>query len=56
MMMFRVVSVIRESMYVGKVYFVDVHEPRAAVDADDHGHDCEDPDCGHESHAHGEEE
>ncbi|MDP6010444.1 MAG: FKBP-type peptidyl-prolyl cis-trans isomerase [Candidatus Poseidoniaceae archaeon] len=57
MMKFRVVSVLREAMDVGKVSFVEVHEPRAAIeDADDHEHDCEDPDCEHETHAHGEEE
>ena len=54
MMKFRVVTVLRDAVEVGKVSFIEVHEPRVAAAEEEH--DCEDPDCGHESHSHGEEE
>ncbi|MGY8701656.1 MAG: FKBP-type peptidyl-prolyl cis-trans isomerase [Candidatus Poseidoniales archaeon] len=55
MMKFRVVSVLRDATNVAKVSFVEVHEARVAA-AEGEEHDCEDPDCGDESHSHGEEE
>ena len=55
MMKFRVVTILRDAIEVGKVSFIEVHEPRVAAEAE-HDHDCEDPDCGHESHGRDEEE
>ncbi len=59
MMKFRVVTVLRDALEVGKVSFVEVHEPRTVADAEEEecqDANCGNPDCGNESHNRGEEE